>query len=104
MSFGVDVTCYLLDSMASLLHQFFPFFVCRIDQASIQKQQEKITLVGSSIKLALKQQSFRVRQIAQRAAPHPKRTSFFSVLPKMLIQGPNRSAVSLRIEFKLKAI
>jgi hypothetical protein len=50
----------------------------------------KTTLDGSSISLALKQHSFRVRQIAQRAAPHPKRTNFFFSLIETVNPGTKK--------------
>lgn len=96
MSFSENFTCCSTS--------FFPFSFCRIVQVSIQKQHEKITLVGSSIKVTLKHQLFRERQIAQMTAPQPKRTRFFSVMLKLFIQGPKRFSTSLGIEFKLRAV
>jgi hypothetical protein len=90
IDFVVDVTCYLSNSAASLFHQFFSP-LCLLNRPSINPVATgKITLDGSSINLLLKQQSLRVRQIAQRTAPHPKRTRFFFSFMKTVDPGTEK--------------
>jgi hypothetical protein len=102
-SFALNITCYLSDFEASLLHQFI-FLLFLTNRPSINPvATRKITLVGSAIKVALKQQSLRDLQIAQMTAPQPKRTIFFSVLLILLIHGPKRSSALLGVEFKSRA-
>lgn len=103
MSFSENFTCCLSDSEVSLLHQFF-FLLFLSNCPSVNPETTWEDHISRIIKVTLKQQLFRERQIAWMTAPQPKRTRFFSVMLKLFIQGPKRFSTSLGIEFKLRAV
>jgi hypothetical protein len=105
MGFAVDVTCYLSDSAASLLRQVFPL-LCLPNRPCVNP----VATRKNHIRWIIDQISIEATIISSspncpKGSTTPKENHFFSsVLQKLLIQGPKRSAVSLGVEIRLKAI
>jgi hypothetical protein len=104
MSFVVDVTCYLSDSATSLLRQVFSL-LCLPNRPSVnpvatRKNHNSWVIDQISIEATIISSS----PDCPKGRSTSKKDQLFSVLQKLLIQGPKRSAVSLRVEIKLKAI
>jgi hypothetical protein len=76
---------------------FFVVSLCKTDQESSQKQQVKITSIGSKTNKPLKQALFLVLQIAHKTAPQPTITILRTDLLKDIIQSPNKCG-ALQIE------